>query len=41
LKERELLLKERELGIKEREAKMSRWTNPLVLAILAALIALY
>ena len=35
----ELRLKERELALKESEHQRSRWTNPLVLAVVAAALA--
>jgi hypothetical protein len=39
LKERELSLQEEELRFKQREEQRSKWSNPLVLAVLAAALA--
>lgn len=39
LREREVAIRERELGLKRDENQRSRWTNPLVLAVLAAALA--
>jgi hypothetical protein len=39
LKERKLSLREEELRFKQREQQQSKWSNPLVLAVLAAALA--
>lgn len=39
LRERELKAREKELGLKKNESQRSRWSNPLVLALLAATVA--
>lgn len=40
LKEREVVAREREVAAKEKESKKSRWSNPVFLGVLAALLAL-
>jgi hypothetical protein len=41
LKKRELDLKEQELDVKKQEAAGLRWSNPLTVALIAALAALF
>jgi hypothetical protein len=39
-REREIALKEREVSLKESESQKSRWHDPLIVALVAAILAL-